>query len=186
MVCIPDQLPLLQFGNQEVVTYEARWLSDEIAKAALKAGHADWFFAPDVTRAVIEYLRWRHPKNTITLEELYRKIEHVLEYLGCNDIAASLEIGPPPVRISLHELAAQAGSGYELKFFSLLRERLEAGEACGSSQILCDGLRGAVKRLSSSARWNPKCDELALEISEFLSRELARLRPLGDVGLILK
>ena len=37
MVCVPDQLPLLKFGNHEVVSYEARWLSDEITKAATKA-----------------------------------------------------------------------------------------------------------------------------------------------------
>jgi len=186
MVCLPDQLPLLKFGNQEVVNYEARWLADEITKAARRAGHADWFFAADITRAVIEYLRHRHPRNTITIEELYHKIEHVLEYLGCGDIAQSLEIAPPPLRISLSELAHDAGTGYELEFFRLLGERIASSEGSGTGQILCDGLKGAVKRLRSTPRWNGECDLLASEIAEFLSHELLRRRDGGSVDLILK
>ena len=50
MVCQPNVLPLLKFGDYEVVSYEARWLSDEITKAATKAGHEDWFFAGDMNR----------------------------------------------------------------------------------------------------------------------------------------
>ena len=117
MVCQPNLLPLLKFGDYEVVSYEARWLSDEITKAANKAGHQDWFFAPDITRAVIEYLKNRFPKNTITVEELFNKIETALAFMGCEDIARTLEIGPPPVRISLMDIAIDAGSGFELEFF---------------------------------------------------------------------
>ena len=114
MVCQPNLLPLLKFGNHEVVSYEARWLSDEISKAADKAGHPDWFFAGDITRAVIEYLRHRFPRNTITVEELYKKIEQALSYLGCEDIASRLEIMPPPVCISLldNSLSIRAFSAF--------------------------------------------------------------------------
>ncbi len=38
MVCQPNLLPLLKFGDYEVVSYEARWLSDEITKAAKTDG----------------------------------------------------------------------------------------------------------------------------------------------------
>ncbi len=186
MVCLQDQLPLLKFGNQEAVTYEARWLSDEITKAARRAGHADWFFAGDITRAVIEYLRHRFPRNTITIEELYGKIERVLAFLGCDDIAQTLEIAPPPVRISLAEIALDAGDGYELEFFRLLGERIAESESSGTTQILCDGLRSAVKRISSAGRWNRECENLANEIAEFLASELARRRAGGELGLILK
>ncbi len=186
MVCLQDQLPLLKFGNQEAVTYEARWLSDEITKAARKAGHPEWFFAGDITRAVIEYLRHRFPRNTITIEELYGKIERVLEFLGCDDIARTLEIAPPPVRISLSDIAVDAGSGYELEFFRLLRERLAESEGSGATQILCDGLRSAVKQICSACRWNGECERLAAEIGEFLTRELVRRRVGGELGIILR
>jgi hypothetical protein len=185
MVCLPDQLPLLKFGNQEVVSYEARWLSDEITKAATKAGHPDWFFATDITRAVIEYLRHRFPKNTITIEELYCKIEHVLSYLGCEDIAKTLEIAPPPVRISLLDIARNAGSSFELEFFRQLQVRLTDCERCGASQILCFGLRKAVKHLCRASRWNNACEELTAEIDKFIAGKMVHLRE-GSVGLIVK
>ena len=186
MVCAPDRLPLLKVGKHEAVSYEARWLSDEIRKAARKVGHADWFFAPDVTRAVTVYLRDRFPKNTITLEELYAKIGSVLEYLGCTDIAEALEISPPPVRISLKALALEAGAGFELAFFNLLGERLEESERLGCEQIVCDGLRAAAKRLCGAARWSHACEHMAGEIVDFAIAEMLRHRPEGEVGLIVR
>jgi hypothetical protein len=186
MVCLQDQLPLLKFGNQEAVSYEARWLSDEITKAAHKAGHPEWFFAGDITRAVIEYLRHRFPRNTITIEELYGKIERVLGFLGCDDIAQTLEIAPPPVRLSLAEIAHDAGTGYELEFFRILGDRIAECEGSGTRQILCDGLRCAVKRICGACRWNNDCEKLAIEIGEFITRELTIRRSGGELGLILR
>lgn len=185
MVCQPNVLPLLKFGDYEVVSYEARWLSDEITKAASKAGHEDWFFAGDITRAVIEYLKNRFPKNTITIEELYKKIETALSFMGCDDIARTLEIVPPPVRISLMDIAHEAGSGFELEFFRILREKLIDTERCGTSQIICCELRRAVKHLCGAGRWNSLCQDLAEEINDYIISELARTRS-GEISLVLK
>jgi len=185
MVCQPNLLPLLKFGDYEVVSYEARWLSDEISKAADKAGHPDWFFAGDITRAVIEYLRHRFPKNIITIEELYKKIEVALSHMGCDDIASRLEILPPPVRISLLDIARDAGSGFELEFFRLLRQRLAQCERSGTSQIMCYGLRKAVKDLCCAGRWNSACEKLTEEINDFITFELSKTRE-GQISLILK
>ena len=185
MVCQPNVLPLLKFGDYEVVSYEARWLSDEITKAATKAGHEDWFFAGDITRAVIEYLKNRFPKNTITIEELYKKIEAALSFMGCDDIARTLDIGPPPVRISLMEIANEAGSGFELEFFRILREKLIDTEKSGTTQIMCCELRKAVKHLCGAGRWNSACAELTEEINDYIISELARTRH-GEISLVLK
>ena len=38
MICLPNQLPLLKYGDHEVVHYESRWLRDSIRAAAEKAG----------------------------------------------------------------------------------------------------------------------------------------------------
>ncbi len=186
MVCAPDRLPLLKVGNRKAVSYEARWLSDEIKKAARKVGHHDWFFAPDITRAITVYLRDRFPRNTITLEELYNKIESVLGYLGCHDIADALEISPPPVRISLKEVVNEAGSGFELAFFNLLAERVAESERSGCNQLLCDGLRSASKRLCGAERWGHACEHVSREIVDFIAKEFVRLRPEGEIGLIVR
>lgn len=174
MICLPSQLPLLRFGNFEVVQYDARWLEDSIVAAAERAGHDDWWIAADVAKGVIEYLRQRYPANTISVEELYAKVARALAVLGWDDIAAELKVGAPPLRISLAEIAAEAGDGFELVFFRLLRERLAETCMTGSLQVQCYGLRQGVKILQRARRWGARCQRLAEEIAEFLRAELGR------------
>ena len=97
--------------------------------------------------------------------------------LGWDDIAAELQVGPPPLRISLAEIAQQAGDGFELAFFRLLRERLAETCVTGSHQVQCYGLRQGVKILQRARRWGARCQRLAEEIAEFLRAEL---RSYGD------
>ena len=105
--------------------------------------------------------------------------------MGCDDIARTLEIGPPPVRISLMEIANEAGSGFELEFFRILREKLINTEKSGTSQIMCCELRKAVKHLCGAGRWNSACAELTEEINDYIISELARTRH-GEISLVLK
>ena len=172
MICLPSQLPLLRFGNFEVVQYDARWLEDSIMAAAERAGHADWWIASDIAKGIIEYLRQRYPANTITVDELYEKISRALGVLGWEDVAAELQVGPPPLRISLAEIAKEAGDGFELAFFRLLRERLAETCVTGAQQVQCYGLKPGVKILQRARRWGDRCQRLAEEIAEFLRAEL--------------
>ena len=172
MICLPSQLPLLRFGNFEVVQYDSRWLEDSIIAAAERAGHEDWWIAADIAKGIIEYLRQRYPANTITVEELYEKISRALGVLGWSDVAAELQVGPPPLRISLAEIAREAGDGFELAFFMLLRERLAETCVTGSQQVQCYGLKQGVKILKRARRWGARCQQLAEEIAEFLRAEL--------------
>ncbi len=188
MICLPNQLPLLKYGDHDVVHYESRWLKDSIRAAAARAGHDDWWFATDIARAVIEYLRERFPSATITIEQLYEKIARVLNYLGWKDIASQLEAKPPPLRVSLVEIAELAGEGYELVFFGLLRQRISDLAFTGSQQIHVHGLRMAVKRLSGAKRWTPACDALCDDIVTFVQREIlqSESRTGAGIGLIVK
>ncbi|MGI9239217.1 MAG: hypothetical protein ACR2RV_00360, partial [Verrucomicrobiales bacterium] len=172
MICLPSQLPLLRFGNFEVVQYDARWLEDSIMAAAERAGHEDWWIATDIAKGIIEYLRQRYPSNTISVEELYEKISRALDVLGWDDVAAELQVGPPPLRISLAEIAKEAGDGFELAFFQLLRERLAETCVTGAQQVQCYGLKPGVKILRRARRWGGRCQILAEEIAEFLRAEL--------------
>ncbi len=187
MICLPNQLPLLKYGDHEVVHYESRWLRDSIRAAAEKAGHDDWWFASDIARAVIEYLRERFPSATITIDQLYDKIERVLKFMGWKDIAAELEAKPPPLRISLVEIADLADR-YELEFFRLLKRRLGDLSITGSQQIQVYGLRPAVKRLRAAKRWSSHCDTLRSEIVHFVRDHYARClqSESAESGLVLK
>lgn len=172
MIALPNQLPLLQFGDHEVVQYESRWLKDSITEAARKAGHNDWWFANEIAQAVIEYLRHRFGGTVITIDDLYEKIERVLSHLGWRDIASELEAEPPPIRISLVDVATSAGSGYELNFFQLLQQRIREVASISTGQIQLYGLRDAVKLLCGAKRWSTKCEALKQEIVVYVRREV--------------
>ncbi len=172
MIALPNQLPLLQYGDHEVDQYESRWLKDSITEAAHKAGHNDWWFANEIAQAVIEYLRHRFAGTVITIDALYDKIEQVLSHLGWRDIASALQVEPPPIRISLVEIATEAGSGYELNFFELLRRRVREIASISPRQIQVYGLRDAVMEICGAKRWSQRCDSLRAEIIETVREEV--------------
>ena len=124
MFSVSAHLPLLQIGRIALNHYEEQWLQRMIQRAAKKAGHDQWFFAEHVARGVIEYLRQRFDRQSITIEELLEKIEQTLTSIGFQEIAAELEAEPPPIDVSLPVLADQAASGYELTFFALIDHQI--------------------------------------------------------------
>ncbi|MEM0897797.1 MAG: hypothetical protein AAGJ79_13045 [Verrucomicrobiota bacterium] len=187
MIALPNQLPLLQFGDHEVVQYEHRWLKDSITEAAQKAGHNDWCFANEIAQAVIEYLRERFHGTVITIDDLYEKIERVLSHLGWRDIACELEASPPPLRISLLEVARSASTGYELRFFEILRHRLRNTASASPRQIVVCDMKKAVKQLCGAQRWSNRCDDLRHEIVAFVRGEICESmrRSRRQLGLVL-
>lgn len=186
MVCLPDQMPLLLFGAHEVASFDDDWLVDAISKAAAKAGHEDWFFAKDITRAVVKYLRHRHQRNSITVEELYHKIENVLHYLGCGDIAQSLEIGPPPMVVSLKAIARDSAAGDKGEFFGSLAEHIGDFESSPVDLLVFDQIRSATKRLCEVTRWTPECEAMVGEIVGFINAEVGGRCGERDVRILIR
>ena len=160
MISFPEHLPLLEVGRIGLIDYEERWLAESIKKAAEKAGHDKWWFAEHIARGVIEYLRQRFDRNTITLDELFQKIERTLQSIGFKDIAAELRAEPPPLRISLAELACEADQGYELSFLTLITQRIAEARRLSAAEINFSGLRQAVQLLLKSSRWDQRSRDL--------------------------
>lgn len=160
MFSISAHLPRLQIGRIALDHYEERWLQRMIQRAAKKAGHDQWFFAEHVARGVIEYLRQRFDRQSITIEELFAKIEQTLTSIGFRDIAAELEAEPPPIDVSLPLLADEASSGYELTFFTLIDQQIADARRLGAVEIQFSGIRDAVKKLRRSDRWSRSCQDL--------------------------
>jgi hypothetical protein len=92
---------------------------------------------------------------------------------------------PPPERISLAELAREAGHGYELAFFELLRTRLRAVIASPALQVeLCD-LHSCVKMLRSAKNWRNDCSGLLGEIVTFVRGEIGLSQRANELHLQL-
>jgi hypothetical protein len=92
---------------------------------------------------------------------------------------------PPPVRISLVEIARDAGEGYELLFFELLRARIRGVIFSDAQQVeICD-LHRCVKLLRSAKNWRRDCSGLRGEIVSFVRRELDMSRRAQELHLQL-
>jgi hypothetical protein len=171
MIALPSQLPLLRVGRYELTTYEAAWVEDSIKDAAREAGHDEWWFACDITRSLMMYLRNKFPGTAITIEEMNRRIRQILAKIGFQDIGDRVNLAPPLLHVSLHDLAMEA-EGYELRFFQLLEERLAELMELGVRRITLSHARRGVKTLRAVRNWGPKCDELKQDIVHFLRNRL--------------
>ncbi len=152
--------------------FERNWLAGSLAKAAEHAGYKKWWLAPHVTESVTNYLEKDFDESVVTINRLEKAVQSVLQVIGYADVAGHFHAAPPPARISLAELARDAGNGYELLFFDLLRARVrDALEAKAERLEICDAQRG-VKLLRSAKNWRRDCSGLLDEIVSFVREEL--------------
>ncbi len=174
MISLREQLPLLRIERGEVVHYEESWVFDVIRDAAYRSGHEDSWFADDIAKGVILYLKEKFHQTSIGIDELFLKIERTLQAVGFPDVAGNLEQSAPPARLSLATVAEDSGSGFELLFFQLLAKRIASIRQLGTRRLHCSELRHAVQHISGAKRWNGTCDQLQNEILEFMAQEMMR------------
>jgi hypothetical protein len=96
----------------------------------------------------------------------------VLQVIGYSDVARCFQTLPPPVKISLSDLARRAGNGFELVFFELLRTRLRDIPDSAAQQVELSDLHACVKLLRGAKVWRSDCAELTGEIVQFVRSEL--------------
>jgi hypothetical protein len=172
MIGFRDQLPLIRFGDGQIMPFERTWLVSSLAKAASDAGYKKWWLAPHVTESVTNYLERDFDETIVTIPRLEKAVQSVLQVIGYADIAGHFQAAPPPARISLVELAHDAGHGYELLFFDLLKSRLQEAISAKSETLeICDAHRG-VKILRSAKNWRRDCSGLLDEIVTFVRGEI--------------
>lgn len=174
MIAFRDNLPLIELPNGQAVAFEQDWLVRSLARAALKAGYANWWLAEHVAESVAEYLRGQRDLNVLPVGQLSKAVCSALEVIGYREVARCFEAGRPRVRVSLVEIARDAGAGYELAFFDKLGRviRVLLEERVFDFELL--GLEECVKILQSRKVWNRECDALQIEIISF-ARSQTRL-----------
>ena len=174
MIALRDRLPLVRFHDGSVIGFERGWLVSALVRAAESAGYKKWWLADHVTESVASYLERDFNEHVVTIPRIEKAVCSVLQVIGYSDIAGFFRTIPPPVRISLEEIARDAGEGYELVFFGLLRERLRTQVGADTEQIELRDLQRCVKRLRSAKNWRRDCSGLRGEIVEFIRCELGR------------
>jgi hypothetical protein len=160
--------PALQIGRYQVIDYDTAWLDDALIRAARAADHEDFPFVVDIRSGVVKYLETKCPLKLLPLADLFDRMRKMLVKIGCERIAGKLVPLAPPVTVSLVRAALDAGNGFELAFFEVLRTELGDLRAAGAEQIRFTDLRESALILRGGSKWNKQCDAILEEIQAFL------------------
>jgi len=99
-------------------------------------------------------------------------VQYVFKAIGYKEIIPYFTPSPPPISLSLVEIANAAGSGYELAFFDLLEKRVAALLETRVDNLRFCGLQQCVKFLRGVKVWTRACDTLREEIVCFIRERL--------------
>jgi hypothetical protein len=174
MIALRDSLPLIVLPGRRVMAFERDWLTRALSVAAMRAGHADWWLAAHVSESVHEWLKTLRDRNTMTAASFTRAVREALKVIGYAEIGERFEEAAPYARISLAEIAREAGNGFELAFFSALDARLREVFAAGGSYCELHGMEPCVKLLRRCRHWSSGCDAMRGEIVTFARGRTAR------------
>jgi hypothetical protein len=160
--------PAIQVGRHQVIQYDTTWLGVALRRAASAAERHDFPFVDEIRLGIEQYLENKCPLRLLPLSDLYERMRHMLVRIGCETIADKLEPLAPPVTLSLVRFAKDAGNGFELAFFSQLRDELVHLREFGAEDVRFTGLRDAAQLLTGAEKWDRRCDVVLAEIRNFL------------------
>jgi hypothetical protein len=182
MIALGSKCLVFQGGNGEGVPLSADMISIELSGEAaqlLDQQHVD-----NAAEAVFHYFKHDLKRHTVTMAEFSEALEKALKALTKESSPA--QTAGPTVESDLAELARKCGTGCELVFFPRLRTELR-DLLKGSPQTLqFSGLKGCVKALTGSRRWNPECRSLKDQIISFLRGCLRAEHSQRELSLVVK
>ena len=163
MIALLDGMPMVKLPDGRNTLFEKGWIISALRDAAERAGEHNWWLAEHIAESVVLYLRRDFEANSVAIPNLQQAVHEVLGSLGFPEIAEAFRLPEPPVHLSLTELAEEAGPGYELAFFDLLKSRLDriAGSRTGRLEIHdlapCLRLLGGRRRYREGLRGEIVC-----------------------------
>src|ERR1700739_1471180 len=126
MVAFKEEFPYLRCESGQLFEFNRDWLHAAINRAADQAGYPSWWLTDHVTESIAFYLRLRNDENVVAFSQLAQTVQYVLKVIGYKEIIPYFTPAPPPISISLLDIAREAGTGYELAFFDLLEKRISS------------------------------------------------------------
>ena len=179
MVAFKEEFPYLRCDSGQLFEFNRDWLHAAITRAADQAGYPSWWLTDHVTESIAFYLRLRNDESVVAFSQLSQTVRYVLKVIGYKEIIPYFEPAPPPISISLFEIASDAGTGYELAFFDLLEKRINALLETGVDNLQLCSLQACVKHLRGTKMWTRACDSLREEIVCFVREKLTSNEGLG-------
>jgi len=172
MVAFKEEFPYLRTDSGQLFEFNRDWLHAAITRAADEAGYPSWWLTDHVTESIAFYLRLRNDENVVAFSQLSQTVRYVLKVIGYKEIIPHFAPSPPPICVSLADIALEAGAGYELAFFDLLEKRIDALVATGVDNLQLCSLQSCVKHLRGVKTWTRACDALREEIVCFVREKL--------------
>ncbi|MDF1751449.1 MAG: hypothetical protein P1U89_01615 [Verrucomicrobiales bacterium] len=177
MIALPHHLPFVKVGSNTITPCQDHWLDQIIIDASAESNVPEWV-ATDISRGIQQYLQNSYEGTVIETEELFTKISTTLNKIGLPDVAERIDRTPPPLRISLTDLARRAGEAYELAFFQLLEDKCQEAIHSGATCVELHGLFSCVRILRGSRKWSMTADKLRKEIET----RIDEFRKMGELA----
>src|SRR6266487_4098174 len=172
MVAFKEEFPYLRTDSGQLFEFNRDWLHAAITRAADEAGYPRWWLTDHVTESIAFYLHLRNDENVVAFNQLSQTVRYVLKAIGYKEIVPHFAPSPPPISISLLDIAHHAGAGYELAFFDLLEKRISSLIETGADNLRLCSLQSCVKHLRGVKTWTRACDALREEIVCFVRERL--------------
>src|SRR6266511_4941774 len=172
MVAFREEFPYLRTTSGQLFEFNRDWLHAALTRAAKEAGYPGWWLTEHVTESIAFYLHLRNDENVVAFSQLSQTVRYVLKAIGYKEIVPHFAPSPPPISISLLDIARHAGAGYELAFFDLLEKRINSVIETGVDNLRLCSLQSCVKHLHGVKKWTRACDALREEIVCFVRERL--------------
>jgi hypothetical protein len=140
-------------------------------------------------RAVLHYFRVELERQVVTIGEFAETLAKVLRDLGLQVETDGVDLPAPTRRVvqaDLSHLARETGRGLELVFFNRLREQLRTHLEAGPHVVQFHGLRGCVKAIMGTPRWNQRCQQLNDQIVNYLRACLSAEPAAANCALVVR
>jgi len=131
-------------------------------------------------------LRLRNDEPVVPFSQLSQTVRYVLRVIGYKEIVPFFAPSPPPISLSLLQIAEAAGAGYELAFFDGLEKRIDALMESGADSLHLFDLQAGVKHLRGAKTWTRACDTLREEIVCFVREKIAASGDLAHLRCFLR
>src|SRR5437763_7852081 len=157
MVAFKEEFPYLKADSGQLFEFDRAWLRQAITRAAAEAGYPSWWLTDHVTESIAFYLRLRNDESFVAFSQLSETVQYVLKVIGYKEIVPHFVPDPPPVTLSLFEIAYAAGAGYELALFDMLSRRLDLLLQTHVTSVQLVALNPCVKHLRGPRAWSRSC-----------------------------
>jgi hypothetical protein len=150
-----------------MIPCSAELLSIELIGEA--ATSLDPEFLYDAVAAVLHFFKHDQGRVEVSVTEFSQALERVMSGLGVTIRAPGIVVPAAHVgEADLRQLACESGKGFELVFFSRVREELRRKLEESPRLVRFRGLRGCVKQLVGAQRWSGRCQQLSDQIVAYL------------------